>query len=79
MNDSVSKGNAILGLCKYLRIDMKDVIAIGDEVNDVPMVEVAGLGVAMENAFEEVKKVAKEITKSNVENGVAYILNKYIN
>lgn len=78
MNDSVSKGNAIMGLCKYLRIDMSEVIAIGDELNDASMVEVAGFGVAMENASEQVKSIAKEISKSNVENGVAYILDKYI-
>jgi Cof subfamily protein (haloacid dehalogenase superfamily) len=78
INDSVSKGNAIRGLCKYLKIDLKDIIAIGDESNDVSMVEVAGLGIAMENGFDDVKAVAKEITKSNVENGVAFILNKYI-
>ena len=58
---------------------MKDVIAIGDELNDISMIKEAGLGVCMENGFDEVKAVAKEITKTNLENGVAYIINKYIN
>lgn len=79
INKSVSKGNAISGLCKYLKIDIKDVIAMGDELNDLSMVEMAGLGVAMGNAFDEVKAAANEVTKTNIENGVAYIINKYIN
>ena len=79
ISKNVSKGNAMVGLCKYLKIDMKDVIAIGDELNDISMIKEAGLGVCMENGFDEVKAVAKEITKTNLENGVAYIINKYIN
>ena len=78
LNKSVSKGNAIIGLCKYLKIDIKDVIAMGDELNDLSMIEVAGLGVAMGNAFDEVKQIANEVTKTNVEDGVAHIINKYI-
>ena len=78
INKNVSKGNAISGLCKYLKIDMKDVIGIGDELNDISMIEMAGLGVAMENALDEVKAVANEVTKTNTENGVAHIINKYI-
>jgi hydroxymethylpyrimidine pyrophosphatase-like HAD family hydrolase len=57
---------------------MKDVIGIGDELNDISMIEMAGLGVAMENALDEVKAVANEVTKTNTENGVAHIINKYI-
>ncbi len=78
INKSASKGNAITGLCKYLKIDTKDVIAIGDDMNDSSMIDIAGLGVAMGNASEEVKKVANEVTKTNIENGVAHIINKYI-
>ena len=78
INKNASKGNAIIGLCKYLKIDIKDIIAIGDELNDLSMIKTAGLGVAMGNAFEEVKKVANEVTKTNMENGVAHIINKYI-
>ena len=78
VNNSVSKGDAMLKLCKHLKIDLKDVIAIGDELNDLSMIEIAGLGVAMGNAFAEVKAIANEITKTNTENGVAYIINKYI-
>lgn len=74
VNTNVSKGNAIYGLCKFLKIDINDVIAIGDGINDISMIKVVGLGVAMENGEPEVKAVAKEITTTNLENGVAKVL-----
>ena len=78
INKNVSKGNAINGLCKFLKIKMEEVIAIGDGLNDISMIEMAGLGVAMGNAEEEVKKFANEITSTNLENGVAKVLkNKF--
>lgn len=78
INTSTSKGNAINGLCKYLKIDINDVIAMGDDKNDLSMLEAVGLGVAMGNAEDIVKKVAKEVTKTNIENGVAEIINSKI-
>lgn len=78
INKNASKGNAIYGLCKYLKIDIKDVIAMGDDLNDISMIKEAGLGVAMGNALPEVKQIANEITKTNNENGVAEIINSKI-
>ena len=78
INKNASKGNAIHGLCKYLKIDIEDVIAMGDDSNDISMMKTVGLGVAMGNAGDDVKKYAKEIAKTNMENGVAEILyNKF--
>ena len=78
INKNASKGNAIHGLCKYLKIDIEDVIAMGDDSNDISMMKTVGLGVAMGNAVDDVKKYAKEIAKTNMENGVAEILyNKF--
>lgn len=74
VNTNVSKGNAINGLCKFLKINLENVIAIGDGLNDISMIKTAGLGIAMENAELEVKEVADEITSTNLENGVAKIL-----
>lgn len=76
VNTNVSKGNAINGLCKFLKINLEDVIAIGDGLNDISMIKMAGLGVAMENAKQEVKEVADKITSTNLKNGVAKILNE---
>ena len=54
------------------------IIAIGDNINDKKMIENAGLGIAMQKCATEVKKVAKIITTSNNEEGVAKALEKFI-
>lgn len=74
INSNASKGNAISGLCKYLKIDVSDVIGMGDDYNDISMMDVVGCGVAMGNAMNLVKEHAKEVTLTNNENGVAKIL-----
>ena len=74
VNKNVSKGNAISGLCKYLKINVEDVIAIGDGANDISMLNAVGLGIAMGNGKPELKAIAKEITTTNLENGVAKVL-----
>lgn len=74
INPSASKGNAVNGLCKFLKIDKEDAIAMGDGLNDISMLSTVGLGVAMGNATSEVKLAAKEITCTNNENGVAKII-----
>ncbi|MDR3318128.1 MAG: Cof-type HAD-IIB family hydrolase [Clostridiales bacterium] len=56
---------------------MDDIIACGDNLNDLDMVRRAGLGVAVANAEPEVKAAAKFITKSNDEDGVAYVIKKF--
>ena len=53
-------------------------IAIGDGENDVEMLEFAGLGIAMENAKDDVKSFANDITTSNNHDGVANAIEKYI-
>ena len=66
-------------LCtQFLRIDLKDTVAIGDKINDISMIKIAGFGVAMGNATEDVKEVADFITATNDENGVAKVLEKIL-
>lgn len=72
------KGNAIQKFCELKQINTKDVIAIGDDVNDISMFKIVGYSVVMENAIKEVKKYADEITTSNDEEGVAYFLEKLL-
>ena len=74
---NVDKWNAIEFLIEKLGIKKEDVMAIGDNVNDRKMIENAGLGIAMEQSEPNVKKLADEITKSNNEEGVAKMLQKY--
>lgn len=73
----IKKSNGVKMLCRHFDIPMEQVIAIGDERNDLDMIEMAGLGIAMGNAVKSVKKAAKEITLKNTEDGVAVALEKY--
>lgn len=73
-NIGVNKGIGLKGLCQVLNIKMENVMAIGDSFNDLEMMEVAGVPVAMENGEEELKKISKFITKSNDNDGVAYAI-----
>lgn len=78
MNPYVDKGKALSFLISELGIDRKSVIAIGDANNDLPMLQVAGLGVAMANANENIKQVADYVTTSNEEEGIQHLLNKFV-
>lgn len=73
-----SKGTGVKALADYLGIRQEEVICIGDAGNDLDMIQFAGLGVAMANAFDEVKEAADYITKSNEEDGVAHVIEKFI-
>lgn len=74
----VSKGNALKELGKQLGIDMADMMAIGDEDNDMSMIEMAGIGVAMGNAIDPVKEIAQYVTATNDESGVAQAIYHYL-
>ncbi len=79
VDKNVSKAQALERLGQYYNISSEEMIAIGDGLNDLPMIEYAGLGVAMENAHALVRKRADFVTKSCDEDGVAYAIDKYIN
>lgn len=66
---NVSKGNALKILGNYLNINKDEMLAIGDNLNDLDMVEQAGIGVAVGNAYSELKQVANYTTTRNVEQG----------
>ena len=74
LNKQASKGNAVKQLADILNIPRENVMAIGDNLNDISMIEYAGLSVAMGNGAEQVKEKAKYITKTNDEHGVAYAI-----
>lgn len=78
MDNRVSKGLSLEFLSKKLNIDPKDIIAIGDNENDLSMIQFAGLGVAMGNGDDFIKRQADIITSTNNEDGVAKIIEKYI-
>ncbi|TBL71538.1 Cof-type HAD-IIB family hydrolase [Paenibacillus thalictri] len=70
----VSKASGLQDVCELLGIEMSQVVAVGDSLNDMSMIRQAGLGVAMGNAQEEVKREAGFITSSNEEDGVARVI-----
>ncbi len=75
----VNKGEAVSVLSEYLDIPVEEIICIGDNLNDLEMVEFAGLGVAMENGHEKLKNLADIIAPPNTESGLAAVLEKYTN
>lgn len=72
-----TKGNALKALCRHLGISPEQAMAFGDSFNDITMISVAGLGVAMENAEPEVRRAADYITLNNNESGVAAAVEKF--
>lgn len=78
LSKTCNKGEGVEKLSRYLGINREEVICIGDAGNDSHMIEFAGLGVAMGNAFPEIKEIADFITDTNEDNGVANVVNKFL-
>ena len=77
-SSEVDKINAIKNLIKILGIDIKEVIAIGDNINDKKMIEEAGLGICMGQASEKIKEIANIVAEDNNNDGVAKTLENII-
>ncbi|MFH4910399.1 Cof-type HAD-IIB family hydrolase [Staphylococcus cohnii] len=77
-HSDAQKGIALNTIAERLNIDMKNVMAIGDNMNDVSMLERVGYSVAMENAAPEVKAIAKYETDSNEQSGVGKAIMKLL-
>lgn len=75
---SVSKGYALQRMAEEMGVPLENTAAIGDNLNDLPMFEIAGTSVAMGNAVEEVIEAGDYVTKSYMEDGVAYALENYL-
>lgn len=72
-----SKGRTLMELAAHLNIKPSQVMAIGDSGNDLDMLRLAGLSVAMENSSEAILNASDYITKSCEESGVAHAINKF--
>ncbi|WP_376793774.1 Cof-type HAD-IIB family hydrolase [Thermogemmatispora sp.] len=73
-----SKATAVAALAGRLGIPLSQVMAIGDNENDIGMLSLVGLGIAMGQANAAVKQAARAITTSNSEDGVAYAIERYL-
>ena len=71
------KGVALLKLCDILGVDPAQTMAFGDGLNDITMLQTAALGVAMDNAYPEVKEAANFITDTNDHDGVAKAIEQF--
>lgn len=74
----MNKAYGLEQLSQYYNIPRERIIAFGDETNDLEMIEYAGIGVAMENGIDELKKIADDLTETNEEDGVAKYLEKHL-
>ncbi len=73
-----SKKDSLEKLCKYLNVDSLNVLAIGDNGNDVEMLKWAGVGVAMKNAVVQAKEVTNFICEDNDHDGAAHFLEEFL-
>ena len=76
-HSQVSKAAAMQKIGERYGISREEMIAVGDGPNDIEMLEYAGLGIAMGNAAEEVKRHAGSVTASNDDEGVLQVIRKY--
>jgi Cof subfamily protein (haloacid dehalogenase superfamily) len=77
LHPEAGKGRALATLAAYLGVSQERIMAIGDQENDLVMLEFAGVAVAMGNAIDAVKAVADHVTTSNNEDGVAVAIERY--
>ncbi len=74
----MSKGEAVKMLCQMMGVPIENAVAVGDAANDLSMIEMAGIGVAMANGTAEVKSVAQYIThRDNNHDGIEEVVEKF--
>jgi Cof subfamily protein (haloacid dehalogenase superfamily) len=77
--NNINKNEALNFLSKHLNISKENMLAIGDNINDLEMVKNTGIGVAVNSAYDDLKKVAKYVTKTSVSDGAfAEAIDKFI-
>lgn len=78
LNKNANKGRALTDLAQELGLKQQETMAIGDEINDLPMFKAAGLGVSMGNGVPAAQKAADYITDDNDHSGVGKAIHKFI-
>ncbi|XXM74470.1 Cof-type HAD-IIB family hydrolase [Lysinibacillus sphaericus] len=77
LQEDVSKSRAILKVLEFFGFDQSEAIAFGDGENDIDMLELAGLGIAMGNGSDKLKEAADFVTKPSGEDGIEFALRKF--
>ena len=75
--EGITKARGLEVLCRHLGIGMEEVVAVGDAPNDVDILRLAGMPVAMGNATDEVKSVCRDVVGDNDHNGVMDVITRY--
>jgi 5-amino-6-(5-phospho-D-ribitylamino)uracil phosphatase len=78
INPEVNKGKALAELCRFFKISRSEAMAIGDGLNDVALLNVAGFAVAMGNSADELRAVAHIVTRDVEHSGVAEAITKFL-
>ena len=74
-----NKGDAVRFMADFYKVPVADTIAVGDEENDCPMIEAAGVGVAMANASQVAKDIADYVTvNDNNHSGITEVIEKFV-
>lgn len=75
----INKGKGLLKLCEILNVDIKDTIGVGDNINDIELIQTAGLGIGVNNTLDEAKPICDVILNStNNENPITEIIDRFI-
>lgn len=77
-HEAANKGNGLRGMADYMGIPYEDTVAIGDNMNDWPMMKAAGTSIAMGNALPEIKEICHFTTLENDEHGVAHAIREFV-
>lgn len=77
MADQVNKGTALEVVCERMGISLEETVAVGDQENDMTMIQSAGLGVAMGNGAQALKTCADAVTVTNDESAIAHVIKTY--
>lgn len=77
VNPTYTKGNAVRFLSNYFNIPLNEIMTVGDSTNDIPLLDGEWYGVAVGDAKDQLKKVAKEITLPFKDNPVKHLIEKY--
>lgn len=75
---NVNKANAVVDLSTHLQIPLDQIMSIGNDMNDIEMLKVSGIGVCVSNAVEDVKQVSDFICEREYGMGVAEAINKFV-
>lgn len=77
VNKKCNKGKAVKMICEHLQLPLSDSIAIGDSMNDIEMLETAGISICMANGNAELKKLVDDVCPSVEEDGIYAAFRKY--